>query len=194
MLTPQKRLQLAPATAGFILSGTLLLSASARAFEFEAMDGEVQGTLNTTITLGAKYDLEGYVTPDDAEQNENDGDRSFDKGFVSKALKLTSELDLKKDNYGFFGRATAFYDYVLMNGSNQWESNNAADVAKGFDDETGTFNGWSDEVKDNQGRGVKLQSAYLYGDWTFEGCLLITNSYLVLSFLTDKTGHASTFS
>ncbi|USE37485.1 hypothetical protein [Endozoicomonas sp. SCSIO W0465] len=27
-----------------------------------------------------------------------------------------------------------------------------------------------------------------------ERCLLITNSYLVLSFLTDKTGHASTFS
>ncbi|WP_257294402.1 DUF1302 domain-containing protein [Endozoicomonas sp. YOMI1] len=169
MLTPQKRLQLAPATAGFVLSGTLLFSASAQAFEFEAMDGEVQGTINTTITLGAKYDLKGYETPDGAEQNENDGDRSFDKGFVIKALKLTSELDLKKDNYGFFGRATAYYDHVLMNGSNKWESNNAADVAKGFDDEAGTFNGWSDAVKDNQGRGAKLQSAYLYGDWTFDG-------------------------
>ncbi|WP_422490486.1 DUF1302 domain-containing protein [Endozoicomonas sp. ALE010] len=169
MLTPQKRLQLAPATAGFVLSGTLLFAASTQAFEFEAMDGEVQGTLNTTITLGAKYDLEGYETPDSAEQNENDGDRSFDKGFVSKALKLTSELDLKKDNYGFYGRATAFYDHVLMNGSNKWDSNNAKDVAKGLDDEAGTFNGWSDEVKDNQGRGAKLQSAYLYGDWTFEG-------------------------
>lgn len=169
MLTPQKRLQLAPATAGFVLSGTLLFSASAQAFEFEAMDGEVQGTINTTITLGAKYDLKGYETPDGAEQNENDGDRSFDKGFVSKALKLTSELDLKKDNYGFFGRATAYYDHVLMNGSNKWESNNAADVAKGFDDEAGTFNGWSDAVKDNQGRGAKLQSAYLYGDWTLDG-------------------------
>ncbi|WP_422461893.1 DUF1302 domain-containing protein [Endozoicomonas sp. ALB115] len=169
MLTPQKRLQLAPATAGFVLSGTLLFAAPAQAYEFEAMDGEVQGTLNTTITLGAKYDLEGYETPDSAEQNENDGDRSFDKGFVSKALKLTSELDLKKDNYGFYGRATAFYDHVLMNGSNKWDSNNAKDVAKGFDDEAGTFNGWSDEVKDNQGRGAKLQSAYLYGDWTFEG-------------------------
>ncbi|MGI2028116.1 DUF1302 domain-containing protein [Endozoicomonas acroporae] len=169
MLTPQKRLQLAPATAGFVLSGTLLFAASTQAFEFEAMDGEVQGTLNTTITLGAKYDLEGYETPDSAEQNENDGDRSFDKGFVSKALKLTSELDLKKDNYGFYGRATAFYDHVLMNGSNKWDSNNAKDVAKGFDDEAGTFDGWSDEVKDNQGRGAKLQSAYLYGDWTFEG-------------------------
>ncbi|WP_257286475.1 DUF1302 domain-containing protein [Endozoicomonas sp. SESOKO1] len=169
MLTPQKRLQLAPATAGFILSGTLLVSASAQAFEFEAMDGEVQGTLNTTITLGAKYDLEGYVTPDSNEQLENDGDRSFKKGFVSKALKVTSELDFKKDNYGFFGRATAYYDHVLMNGTNHWQENNDADVAKGLLDESGTFPGWSNEVKDNQGRGVKLQSAYVFADWQFDG-------------------------
>ncbi|WP_066015428.1 DUF1302 domain-containing protein [Endozoicomonas atrinae] len=169
MLTPKKRLQLAPATAGFILSGTLLLSASAQAFEFEAMDGEVQGTLNTTITLGAKYDLEGYETPESNEQLENDGDRSFKKGFVSKALKVTSELDVKKDNYGFFGRATAYYDHVLMNGTNHWQENNDADVAKGLYDESGTFPGWSDEVKDNQGRGVKLQSAYVFADWQFDG-------------------------
>ena len=169
MLTPQKRLQLAPATAGFILSGTLLLSASAQAFEFEAMDGEVQGTLNTTITLGAKYDLEGYETPDSNEQLENDGDRSFERGFVSKALKVTSELDVKKDNYGFFGRATAYYDHVLMNGTNHWQENNDADVAKGLLDESGTFPGWSDEVKDNQGRGIKLQSAYIFADWQFDG-------------------------
>ncbi|WP_419833658.1 DUF1302 domain-containing protein [Endozoicomonas atrinae] len=169
MLTPQKRLQLAPATAGFILSGTLLLSASAQAFEFEAMDGEVQGTLNTTITLGAKYDLEGYETPESNEQLENDGDRSFKRGFVSKALKVTSELDVKKDNYGFFGRATAYYDHVLMNGTNHWQENNDADVAKGLYDESGTFPGWSDEVKDNQGRGVKLQSAYVFADWQFDG-------------------------
>ncbi|WP_067585980.1 DUF1302 domain-containing protein [Endozoicomonas ascidiicola] len=170
MLTPQKRLQLAPAAAGFVLTGAIMMGASsAYAYEFEAMDGEVQGTLNTTISLGAKYDLEGYVTPDSNEQLENDGDRSFEKGFVSKTLKLTSELDLKKDNYGFFGRATAYYDHVLMNGSNKWQSNNDKDVAKGLYDETGTFNGWSDEVKDNQGRGVKLQSAYVYGDWSFDG-------------------------
>ncbi|WP_419534862.1 DUF1302 domain-containing protein [Endozoicomonas sp.] len=163
------RLQLAPATAGFMLTGTLLLSASAQAFEFEAMDGEVQGTLNTTITLGAKYDLEGYETPDSNEQLENDGDRSFKRGFVSKALKVTSELDVKKDNYGFFGRATAYYDHVLMNGTNHWQENNDADVAKGLFDESGTFPGWSDEVKDNQGRGVKLQSAYIFADWQFDG-------------------------
>ncbi|WP_067515095.1 DUF1302 domain-containing protein [Endozoicomonas ascidiicola] len=170
MLTPQKRLQLAPAAAGFVLTGAIMMGASsAYAYEFEAMDGEVQGTLNTTISLGAKYDLEGYVTPDGNEQLENDGDRSFEKGFVSKALKLTSELDLKKDNYGFYGRATAFYDYELMKGADHWQSNNDKDMAAGLDDESGTYSGLSDKVKDNQGRGAKLQSAYLYGNWSFDG-------------------------
>lgn len=165
------RLQLAPATAGFLLTGSILLSASAQAFEFDAMDGEVQGTLNTTITLGAKYDLEGYETPESNEQLEDDGDRSFKKGFVSKALKITSELDIKKDNYGFYGRATAYYDHVLMNGTNYWQENNDADVNSGRlpYDETGTFPGWSDEVKKNQGKGVKLQSAYVFADWQFDG-------------------------
>ena len=98
--------------------------------KFELADGEVQGTWNTTISVGTKYDLKGYETPNGLEQNENDGDRSFDGGFVSKALKLTSELELKKDNYGAFVRGTAYYDDVLMNGKNKWDSNNASDVAK----------------------------------------------------------------
>ena len=161
------RLQLAPAAAGFLLTASALFNASAQALEFEA--GDVQGKLNTTVSIGAKYDLEGYVTPDDAEQLENDGERSFKRGFVSKTLKATSELELKKDSFGFFGRTTAYYDHVLMNGTNHWQANNDADVAKGFDDETGTFNGWSDAVKDNQGRGIKLQSAYVFADWAFDG-------------------------
>ena len=162
-----KRLQLAPAAAGFLLTTSALFSASVQAYELEV--GEVKGTLNTTISIGAKYDLEGYVTPDEPEQLENDGERSFKRGFVSKALKITSELELRKDHYGFFGRTTAYYDNVLMNGTNHWQTNNDIDVAKGFYDQTGTFNGWSDEVKDNQGRGIKLQSAYAFADWTFDG-------------------------
>ncbi|WP_062261557.1 DUF1302 domain-containing protein [Endozoicomonas arenosclerae] len=165
--TPVRALQLAPAAAGFLLTGSLLLT-PAHAYEFDLADGEVKGTLNTTISIGTKYDMEGYETPDSNEQLENDGDRSFDGGFVSKALKLTSELELKKDNYGMFVRGTAYYDHVLMNGDNKWADNNADDVAKGLYDETGTFPGWSDEVKDNQGKGAKLQSAYVFADWEFD--------------------------
>ena len=168
MLTPQKRLQLAPAAAGFLLTGALLTGTSAHAYEFQAAG--LEGTLDTTITFGNKFDLEGYSTPEGLEQNENDGDRAFDKGLVSSTLKLTSELNLKKDNVGFFGRGTAYYDYVLMHQDlDTWNKNNAKDVAAGRDDEAGSYNGLSDEVKDNQGRGVKLQSAYFYGDWTFDG-------------------------
>ncbi|MGI9281212.1 MAG: DUF1302 domain-containing protein [Endozoicomonas sp.] len=166
--TPVRALQLAPAAAGFLLTGSIALT-SAHAYEFDLADGEIKATLNTTISIGTKYDMEGYETPDGSEQNENDGDRSFDGGFVSKALKLTSELELKKDNYGLFVRGTAYYDDVLMNGDNKWAENNTADVAKGLKDETGTFPGWSDEVKDNQGKGAKLQSAYVFANWEFDG-------------------------
>lgn len=166
--TPLRSLQLDPAATGFLLTSTLMFSTSGIAYEFELAEGEVQGKLNTTISIGTKYDLKGYETPDSNEQLENDGDRSFDGGFVSKALKLTSELELSKDNYGLYARGTAYYDDVIMNGKNKWADNNASDVRKGLLDETGTFNGWSDEVKDNQGRGVKLQSAYVFGDWKFD--------------------------
>ncbi len=173
--TPRGRLMLAPAAAGFLLSGSLLI-APVHAYEFDLADGSVEGSLNTTITIGTKYDLKGYETPEDHntgavenDENSNDGLRSFDGGFVSKALKLSSTLELKKDNFGLFVRGTAYYDDVLMNGNNKWADNNAADVAKGLGDETGTFSGWSDEVKKNQGRGAKLQEAYVYGSHTFSG-------------------------
>ena len=173
--TPRGRLMLAPATAGFLLSGSLLI-APAHAYDFELSDGAVKGSLNTTISIGTKYDLKGYETPTDHndgsysnDENANDGLRSFDGGFVSKALKLSSILELKKDNYGLYVRGTAYYDDVLMNGDNKWADNNADDVAKGLDDETGTFSGWSDEVKDNQGKNAKLQEAYIYGSHTFSG-------------------------
>ncbi|MRI31879.1 hypothetical protein EOPP23_02565 [Endozoicomonas sp. OPT23] len=176
--TPRGRLMLAPAAAGFMLAGSMLI-APAHAYDFDLADGSVEGSLNTTISVGTKYDLKGYETTTDSNtgaptsgRNSNDGLRSFDGGFVSKALKLSSTLELKKDNYGLFVRGTAFYDDVLINGKNKWAENNAEDFAKYPDvlgDQTGTFSGWSDEVKDNQGRGVKLQEAYVYGSHTFSG-------------------------
>ena len=54
---------LAPATAGFLLSGSLLI-APAHAYDFELSDGAVKGSLNTTISIGTKYDLKGYEVTD----------------------------------------------------------------------------------------------------------------------------------
>ncbi|OED45101.1 hypothetical protein ACH42_05720 [Endozoicomonas sp. (ex Bugula neritina AB1)] len=168
-MTHSHRLQLAPAAAGFIFSTALLLSTSLQAIEFDLGDSGVQGTLKTDVTLGLKYGLQDYESPSDNEQNENDGYKSFDGGFVSQILKVTPELELKKDNYGLFVRGTAYYDHGLMSGDNKWAENNAKDVANGLADETGTFDGWSDELKENQGQGAKIQRAYLFGDWTFSG-------------------------
>ncbi len=173
-VTNHLRLQFAPATAGYILSTSLLSTAlmvapALQAAEFELGETGATATLNTTFSIGTKYGLEKYHSPADNDQNKNDGYKSFDGGFVSDVLKITPELDIKKDNLGAFIRATAYYDHVLMNGPNKWHENNKKDIANGLADEDGTFPGWSDEVKHNQGKGAKFQRAYLYADWTFSG-------------------------
>ena len=171
MLYAINRLQLAPAAAGFLLSGALLVTPVTQAAEFEV--GEAKGSLNTTISLGARYNLEEYSTPTngdgefDGEENENDGNRSFDQGFVSQTLKLTSEFKLEKNGVGFFARATAYHDRILMDDDNNWADANATDIANGLADQTGTYSGLTSEVKRNQGNGVKLQSAYAFANWKF---------------------------
>ena len=168
-LSHRSRLQLAPAATGFVLTALSALTPS-YAYEFEMADGEIQGSWKNTISLGARYDLKGYETPDQHDVSKNDGPRSFDGGFVSKVIKLTSELELKKDNYGLFVRGTAFRDdYLMDSDNNRWESNNADDLAKGMPDQAGTYNGWSDDVLDNQGQDAKIQQAFVYGNWTFSG-------------------------
>ncbi len=164
------RLQFAPTTAGFILSSALIFAPSLQAAEFELGDSGATATINTTISAGIKYALKGYEWASDSDENQNDGQKSFNKGVVSQVIKVTPELDIKKDNVGAFFRATAYYDHFLMNdNNNKWAENTARDKANGHLDETGSFNGWSDEVKDNQGQGAKIQRAYLYGDWEFAG-------------------------
>ena len=71
------RLQFAPAAAGFILSSSLLFVSSLQAAEFKLGDSGATATLNTTISVGTKYDLKGYESPSSNEQNENDGYRVF---------------------------------------------------------------------------------------------------------------------
>ncbi len=45
--------------------------------------------------------------------NTDDGNRNYPDGgdLVSHNIKLTSELDISRDNFGFFTRFTAFYDF-----------------------------------------------------------------------------------
>ena len=80
--------------------------------------GDLSGSWDTTISLGAQYRLED---PDLAiiglpeggtafSVNGDDGNLNYDKGINSSVLKLTSELQVGYKNVGAFVRVRGFYD------------------------------------------------------------------------------------
>ncbi|RLB73408.1 MAG: hypothetical protein DRH03_03290 [Deltaproteobacteria bacterium] len=88
-----------------------------QAFQFDL--GVAQGYLDTTLSYGAAFrvqkrdsDLVGIANGGNAQSvNIDDGNLNYDRGIVSNVVKVTSELDLYRENYGVFLRGTAFYDY-----------------------------------------------------------------------------------
>jgi len=119
-----------------VLSATLLALTltSAQAIEFDT--GDWSGSFDTTISYGAawrasdfdddrvgKAAFNPYIwTVDNATQraapgkwsvNNDDGNRNYPNGgdLISNTIKFTSELDVSRDNFGFFTRFSGFYDF-----------------------------------------------------------------------------------
>ena len=128
---------------------------SAHAFEFGTTSadepGSVTGSFDTTISLGASMRMSDRDPAlvsiasggTGRDPNSDDGNLNYDKNdLFSTAIKATHELDLRRDNLGFFGRASYFYDRAVMN-------NEALDS----------------HAKDRSGRDFQLLDAYLRGDF-----------------------------
>ncbi|KEQ17503.1 DUF1302 domain-containing protein [Endozoicomonas numazuensis] len=172
-------IRLAAWRSGFALAGSLSLafSVSVHAAEFASEDGNITGALDTAVSYGAMWRVEGRdntryrgsSTPNHDDVNLNDGNRAFDKGLVSQVIKVSADLEIDwQEQYGVFIRGTAFYDSVLMDTHNDWNSVNRDAVVAGFPEQTGTHpygNDWANDVKKGQGRDAKIQDAYFYGAW-----------------------------
>ena len=126
-----------------------------QAFEFgsESTDGSsaVTGSFDTTLSLGASMRMSdrdpalisianGGTSRD---PNSDDGNLNYNKNDIfSAAIKATHELDLRRDNLGFFGRASYFYDHAVMS-KDELDSH----------------------AKDRSGRNFRLLDAYLRGNF-----------------------------
>ena len=127
------------------------IAGPAQSFEFTSAGGEVTGSFDTTLSLGARWRME---KPDSAligianggtarSVNEDDGNLNWDRGEpVSLAAKATHDLAFNYRNYGAFLRATYFYDEAVMGKS-----------------------GLSSEARDQAGRDFEVLDAYLRGDF-----------------------------
>ncbi|MDG9926257.1 MULTISPECIES: DUF1302 domain-containing protein [unclassified Pseudomonas] len=150
---------LAPAKAGFALAGLipLLLAVPASAVEFSFVDGEVTGSLDTTLSYGQLYRVQGQDKTND-DTNGNDGNRNFDTGLVSEVFKITSDLEANYQNYGMFVRGTAFYDTQIMDKRNDNDDFRPSQSYPNNDH-------FTDETRRNAGNSAEILDAYVYGNW-----------------------------
>ncbi|VXC00134.1 conserved exported hypothetical protein [Pseudomonas sp. 8AS] len=150
---------LAPAKAGFALAGLLplLLAVPAGAADFSFVDGEVTGSLDTTLSYGQLYRVQGRDKTND-DTNGNDGNRNFDTGLVSEVFKVTSDLEANYQNYGLFVRGTAFYDTQIMDKRND---NDDYRPSQGYPHN----DHFTDETRDSAGHSAEILDAYVYGNW-----------------------------
>ncbi len=159
-------------SAGMLLA-SCALSLPAMAVEFQW--GEIEGSFNSQISIGASWRLESQdprlVTfgnrPDIATTpsigastgTADDGNANFDDGDIySLILKGVHDLELRKGDFGVFLRGKYWYDEELANGkrpignsANLYTPNEKL-ADSGFDDLA-------------QASGIELLDAFVYGTW-----------------------------
>ena len=133
---------------------TMLWGTPTAAFQFE-FDNGVQGSFDSTISYGMSWrvsdrdkDIIGTANGGTAYSvNGDDGNLNYDDDETfSRLLKMTSDLDLRYDNFGLFVRGSAFYDF-----ENQTRDRERTEL--------------SDDAKDIVGKDIELLDSYLWGNF-----------------------------
>lgn len=145
------------AAAGLALLGALPMGA---AHGFQMRSGDWSGSLDTTVSYGVSYRMEGQdkkliaranggTGDNSALINSDDGNLNFKKGdLFSEVVKVVSELDLRyQEQYGVFVRGRAFYDFELK-------------------DDDRRHRQISNRGLDEAGSSVDLLDAFVYGSWS----------------------------
>jgi hypothetical protein len=115
-----------PRIKGSALSVTLALvtSGPAHALQFKNEAGDVTVNVDTTVSAGASWRMQGRdpalvgITNGGTSRsvNEDDGDLNYDKhDLYSTPLKVTVDLELKYKTYGLFARGSYLYDFTYAN-------------------------------------------------------------------------------
>ncbi|MDD0844803.1 DUF1302 domain-containing protein [Pseudomonas sp. Gutcm_11s] len=145
------------AVAGLALLGALPIGV---AQAFQVRSGDWTTSLDTTISYGVSYRMEGQDDKLIARANggsgsnsglinSDDGNLNFRKGdLFSQMAKVVSEMDLRyQERHGVFIRGRAFYDFEL-------------------EDDSRRHREISDGGLEEAGSSIDLLDAFVYGSWT----------------------------
>lgn len=139
----------------------LLIAARAQAVEFSFAQDQLTGSLDTTLSYGTLWRVQGRG--DIGDINADDGNRNFDTGLVSEVFKVTSDLAVNYQHYGAFVRGTAYYDTQIMDKRSDYYATAGAigrpSQAFPNDDQ------FTDETRQVAGSNSELLDAYLFANW-----------------------------
>ena len=105
-----------PSLAVFAMSSFLWVG---QANAVDLSSGEVEASLDTTISYGVTVRIEKQDKNLTSQVNDNDGDLNYKRGIISHAVKFTSDLDVGYQNMGLFLRASGFFDQENENGTRE---------------------------------------------------------------------------
>jgi len=151
------------------LVAAIAASVSTPVHAFQFYLGEIEGSLDTTLSAGASWRVakrdtnqlaQGNIAPGlkgstvgSSTNNADDGNWNFKRGETfSKIVKGTSDLSLSYDNYGAFVRGRYFYDFELMDEGRAKDNN-------------GISRPLNKKALDQAGADIELMDAYVYGDF-----------------------------
>ena len=97
--------------------GSFPWGGEAEALEFGS--GEVEASLDTTVSYGATFRVADRDPELLTDVNGNDGDLNYKTGIVSNAFKFTSEFDLGYGDFGLFVRGSGFFDFENESGTRE---------------------------------------------------------------------------
>lgn len=147
---------------GLTVAGLALLGAlpAAGVHAFQVRSGDWTTSLDTTLSYGVSYRMEGQDDKLIARANggsgsnsglinSDDGNLNFRKGdLFSQMVKVVSEMDLRyQERHGVFIRGRAFYDFELED-----DSRHHREISDGGLDEAGS--------------SIDLLDAFVYGSWS----------------------------
>ncbi|NRP16043.1 DUF1302 domain-containing protein [Marinobacterium sp. xm-a-152] len=146
------------------LIGSVVFMSQAQAIEFNL--GEIEGRFDSQISVGASWRMDDpksslISSPNGGSSSGSgsydDGNQNFKKGETfSQIVKGVHDLELRKDNIGFFGRAKYWYDAELEDGTRaHGHSPNSYSAGEELDDSD--FNDFS------KFSGFEVLDAYVFG-------------------------------
>ncbi|NRP94578.1 hypothetical protein XMG59_000666 [Marinobacterium sp. xm-g-59] len=107
------------------LVGSVVFMSQAQAIEFNL--GEIEGRFDSQISVGSSWRMDDpsskLISTFNGGQSRgsgsyDDGNQNFSKGETfTQIVKGVHDLELRKDNVGFFGRAKYWYDAELEDGN-----------------------------------------------------------------------------